>query len=469
MGRTPTPAPLAPQPGSPGGPGIVAPPSRPAAPADLDVNAARDPAWEGIPDPAGTKYTDTPVAPLVPASASSGPVPGGQVVRVQQTPQGPVAVDQSGAPLFNIADEYRRAKMMVASGVPAFVTAGTQNMRLLETMMTRGEQFTTSGGVMPIPGSAETAARAAGLKTGAEREAALPYEVAAKRAEAAVQAGYRMKEIQPVPGGPTYYVSEADLAGRSLPPGASTINPGAGSPPGQTFTNGLGPAAKQPGFIEKGQEAVAKDMEDMGKQFQARQIVRERLGELRDIVQSYQTGHWAEQKAQFIARARALGLPVPNFDTANPAAFEQFIKNQTANIFDQVKAIGGRVLVSEIQGLSKANANPEMQPEANRAIIGQAIGLLNYEDKYFNDFTTWHRANQYATQDDRTAFDSQWVKDNPLRPFTQAAQRETPVKGEVIPEPSKREKDRLYMTSKGPAYWRVGPGPASTGWELQSQ
>jgi hypothetical protein len=87
---------------------------------------------------------------------------------------GQTVVSQSGAPLFNIGDAWNRAQTLIASGVPGYAESGKALMESLTTMMKEGFLPTAGGGVMPISGAGETAARQAGLIA----QAKAPYEVA---------------------------------------------------------------------------------------------------------------------------------------------------------------------------------------------------------------------------------------------------------------------------------------------------
>jgi hypothetical protein len=255
------------------------------------------------------------------------------------------------------------------------------------------------------------------------------------------KAAHRFKEVQPIPGGPTYLVPESKLVGDQAD----------GSQPGMV--------AKQPAFIADRQKEIAKDEQSMLEQYRGRQIARERLQTLADLMQTYETGSFAQRKAEFAASLRGAGIPVRDTDTANPAAFQTFLKNATANVFDNAKALGGRILVSEINGLTKANANPEMQPEANRAILGQAIGLLDHQDKHFNDYFSWKRQNPNAY--DPTEFETKWTKENPVKGFTTKAEQGIAAKGISVPaDPAKRVVNQKYITPKGPATWM------GNGWKL---
>jgi len=284
--------------------------------------------------------------------------------------------------------------------------------------------------------------------------------IAAQEATAKEQAvsAFKLVDFQPQPGGPVYKIPQSKLAEfQQNNPNATQVNPGAGTPPGGTVNLPPGSSiAKQPEFIAHRQDAIAKDEGSMVDQYRQRQIAKERLDTLSNLISTYQTGAGAEAKANAVAAARSIGIPIKDSDTANPAAFEQFTKNATANIFDQAKSLGGRILVTELAGLSKANANPNMQPEANRAILGQAKGILSYEDQHFKDYMDWKRQNPNAF--DTSAFETQWTDKNPLKPFVESATHDIAPKGAQIPPAEKRETGQVYVTPKGRFRW------SGTGW-----
>jgi hypothetical protein len=98
----------------------------------------------------------------------------------------------------------------------------------------------------------------------------------------------------------------------------------------------------------------------MMQQFQARQVAKQRLGELGNLVEEYQTGAAAEFKADAQAYAKAWGIEIPNSATTNAALFQEIQKNAIANIFSNAKDLGGRILVTELAGLAKSNVNAEL-------------------------------------------------------------------------------------------------------------
>ncbi len=292
-------------------------------------------------------------------------------------------------------------------GVPALENPGILNDRaarvaalnpeLAGQLMTKAQAIVNRGTVLkngrlvPIPGYVDTQAAVEGAKAGASEAAKAPYE---------------MVEVQPEAGGATQLVPKSSLLGGNGPKG-TVVGPGAGSPPGSTIdaAANANPIIKsQPAFYAERQKQIATDEGTMMDQFQARQLSKQRLQALASIMQTYQPGAFAEQKGNLIANLRAAGFNVPATATANPAAFQEFTKNAVANVFNDVKGMGGRVLVSEIQGLTKANANPELQPEAAAAIIGQGLGVINYEDQHTQDYFNWKKQNPNATQTADFAF-----------------------------------------------------------------
>jgi len=118
------------------------------------------------------------------------------------------------------------------------------------------------------------------------------------------------------------------------------------------------------------------------------------------------------------------------------------------------------VLVSEIQGLTKANANPELQPAAAAAIIGQGLGALNYEDQHTKDYFAWKKQNPNAVS--TADFELPWAEAHPVAQYVDQATKGIAYSGQAVPPPQGRTVGQTYMTPKGPAVWR------GSGWQLQT-
>ena len=318
-----------------------------------------------------------------------------------------VAAGQSGDP------EYAKQLLANAQQYRAAANAVSKEGRVL----------TKSGEVALIPGVLET-----------EKQKA--------RSEAETKAETDLVDVQPKPGGPTYKMTRKEA--REM--GSKEVAPGAGAPPGGSVPQGA-ILSKQPAWTEDRIKEMRKDERAMVDSFKQRQIAKERIDALTDSLRILQTGKFAEQKAEAVATLRSMGFDVPNAATANPAEFQKFIKNSTKNVFDEVKGLGGRILVSEIAGLTKANANPELQPEANAALLGQAKGLLDYEDRHFEDYSNWRKENPDAY--DATDFERQWVKTNPLSKFAKEAEMRVGARGAPLLPIEQRQPGYIYTNEFG--------------------
>jgi hypothetical protein len=279
-------------------------------------------------------------------------------------------------------------------------------------------------------------------KAGAREQARLqadtdPSRLSFAQSEAAARAAgtaqgsapYKFVSTQPTPGGPTVYTSEADLAG--------------------------GNAVKdQPAVFGQKQEALGKLDGEMQGQYQQRQVAQERLDAMANLLETFQSGAGADAKAAAVAAVRAAGFNIPDSATANPAAVEQFSKNTTANVFSNAKDMGGRVLVSELEGLQKANANPNMQPASNAAILAQQKGLLNWEDQHYQDYSTWRQANPYAT--DASSFETAWAKAHPVGAYVAAAKKDIAPLGAPLPAQGQLSDGQAYIVKGQKVRWDAG-------------
>lgn len=115
--------------------------------------------------------------------------------------------------------------------------------------------------------------------------------------------------------------------------------------------------------------------------------------------------------------------------------------------------------MSEIQGLTKANANPELQPQAAAAIVSQGLGILNYEDQHFKDYMAWKNKNPNAYN--TSSFEIPWAENHPVSQFVTQATKNFAYKGQPIPPAQQRTAGQVYMTPKGAYRW------TGQGWSVQ--
>jgi hypothetical protein len=215
--------------------------------------------------------------------------------------------------------------------------------------------------------------------------------------------------------------------------GDKAVSPGAGSPTGATADAATPEAVKKlPESALKLKEKIGEDELKMSEDFKRRQVAASRVNGLLDILTKYETGKFAEQKGDIIGKLNALGIKVDPTVSANPANFEVFMKGAIKNVFDDLP--GGKILLAEIAGLSKANANAGMQPAANAKILGDALAAIRYEDKYVLDYAKWRseHPNAYSPMD-TISFNNEWMKKNNLDQFKKEVERTTGYVGQKLP------------------------------------
>lgn len=269
---------------------------------------------------------------------------------------------------------------------------------------------------------------------------------AIKQAQMGAENANTLEKVQPTPGGPTQYETRQDLinqATRARLASAAAAPGGDGAPPKNL------PVAEQPAWIADRQKAIQKDEEGMATQYDARQIGKERIGELANILEEYQTGALANAYADAQRYARAVGIDLPNTAQMNAADFQKFTKNAIANVFQDLKSIGGRPMVAEIQGLMKANANPELEPEAAAKILAQGAGLINWADRYYEDYTNWRARPENLNTYNTAPFHVEWMKGHPASDFTGQADKEIAPLGAKLPTPDKLVVDQVYRAPDG--------------------
>ena len=98
--------------------------------------------------------------------------------------------------------------------------------------------------------------------------------------------------------------------------------------------------------------------------------------------------------------------------------------------------------------METASPSASLQPETNKKIIGEMLGLLNYEDKYFEDFVNWRDSNPSAY--DATKWSTDWVKNNKPKTFINESTQGINIKTEKT-QPSRQAqpaKDKLPIGYK---------------------
>jgi hypothetical protein len=230
------------------------------------------------------------------------------------------------------------------------------------------------------------------------------------------------------PDGSTVYMPKSKVLASDKP-----VTPGAGSPTGAAANNTTPDNLKSlPASTLKMREDIGKDELKMSDDYAKRQVAQSRVNGLLDIMTQYETGKFADTKGEIVGKLRGIGINVKDTDTASPAKFEIFMKGAIKNVFDDLP--GGKILLAEISGLSRANANSTMQPEANAKILGDALAASKYEDKYVLDYAKWRQENPNAYSPmDTIRFNEGWLKDNNLDAYKKETARHIGYIGQKLP------------------------------------
>jgi hypothetical protein len=283
-----------------------------------------------------------------------------------------------------------------------------------DTISSKGITSDVNGRPVQIPSYARLNQQVEAQKTTAVEGAKLPFDLGP---EAVVQAGPQ--------AGAKYPQSKAEALGIN---GA-----GASSAPGQ-------PAQRALTSLPLGAEESMKTLQaqDTAVQKATPQIAQQlqRFDRISKIMETFQPGTFASEKANIVGALRSMGINVPDTATANAQAFQEFLKDTTANAMTGVQQMGGgRVLLAEIMAFTKATAAPTLQPGANANIIAQSTGILNQTKDYYNAYLDWRQNNPMATTTDAARFENNWYSDkqNSLNNYIKESLENIPYLGMPVP------------------------------------
>lgn len=200
-----------------------------------------------------------------------------------------------------------------------------------------------------------------------------------------------------------------------------------------------------------------KWIDDQATQAVQRAQARETLGVMQKVLENYEPGSLAGIKANAQALSKALGIQVPDSATVNAEAYDLFVKSTIQNVFQQVKDMGGKPLVTEIESVKKAVPNPELQPGANRQMLAQLYSRLDQADKFYQDVAPELDKNAGLNRGKWTA---DWLnkKENDINKMAAEKQKDIAVRG-YVPPLSKMEEGNTYILEPGSeGAYGIAPG-----------
>lgn len=197
---------------------------------------------------------------------------------------------------------------------------------------------------------------------------------------------------------------------------------------------GVGPGNTQipvPGWGER-QEALrrapvnAQFATENAKAVDARQMMQTNLKHIANILETYETGNFAAAKGELQGWADAAGLKIGDTSQMSAANFQTFLKNAYSAIVQQGATAGDHNTNQLREMIDRTIPNPEFRPEANRALLGQMLGNIDYQNQQAHDWTSAYSQNKYL---DTNLWKDNWVKNNPLEKFQDAETKNVAVRG----------------------------------------
>jgi len=217
------------------------------------------------------------------------------------------------------------------------------------------------------------------------------------------------------------------------------------SPPQWTDTANRLEAAKT--AATKGAENIAEADKSYSDASQLRAGAYARIERVGQLLEAYQSGQLSDIRTQVPAIVAALGIPVDESKLNDRAYQEKFVKEATNMMFDQVKQLGGRILVSELESAKMANVNPDLQPASNRQLLASAKGTMDAEKQFYQDYLSWREKNPTPSMTEFQRFKQQWL-DNPshsISKYVDAAAANMPTRGDLPNDPSNRKEGWQYV------------------------
>jgi hypothetical protein len=189
--------------------------------------------------------------------------------------------------------------------------------------------------------------------------------------------------------------------------------------------------------------------------------VRQTALSVADIMKHYETGAFAGELSDFKAKAKALGIAIPDSVIQNdPAQAQKIIKENFSQTIKSLKGFDSNPAVYQIKLAFENWANTNLQPGANQAILAKAVGTADATEAMVHD---WADAKRYGWANP-VDFERVWGAQNNLQSFVDKATKQIgPLKG--MPgtgaQPLPRgvpEGSQLEGTYKGKPVYRMPDG-----------
>jgi hypothetical protein len=182
-------------------------------------------------------------------------------------------------------------------------------------------------------------------------------------------------------------------------------------------------------------------------QLQENAVAIQRISAMSDAMKLVQTGAYTSDLAHFHALLKTAGVNIGDSVLPDPAQVQIILKNNFQAAIATMKSTGNsRWTQRELAGAQESMSNPDLQPEANLAIMAQAIGTLQWENTKIQD---WVQAKRNGWRDPLD-YERAWVARNPLQPIIdQTAKSIGPLAGMGKPMDEQTKADAADAIRRG--------------------
>jgi hypothetical protein len=186
------------------------------------------------------------------------------------------------------------------------------------------------------------------------------------------------------------------------------------------------PIPTSPAELKPKIEAWTKTTTDWNNSLAPGYATEQRLQTIASAFKQIQSGAWQTDKANFVAKLNAIGIPVPKDKMNDASAVQQALHENYVKTMQQLKASNSRWTQMEFKATSENSEHPNLQPPANLQMLSEDLATLRQSRDMVTD---WHDAQRSGWHDPQS-FESEWLKNNKFSDYTnQARQQIGPLKG----------------------------------------
>ena len=188
---------------------------------------------------------------------------------------------------------------------------------------------------------------------------------------------------------------------------------------------------------------------EAGPQLQKMPKEIQTLDGLAKVLENYKPDLLGEQKTKFMQFAESVGISVPESAMKNADEFYKFIKYSTDLVYDRLEKIGGRILQTEVLGITAAMPGATMTPEAARSLVAKMKGAAEYTRQYYRDLVKEVPTGPQLAQFDKDKWIDKWTNENSLKEYIDVYDKEIAVRGGTPQQARDLEYGRSYILNPG--------------------